>query len=63
MPLPFGALGLSENLCESLFISLTGFDAGAISMIGYRAIMYASGLISVFVYLANLRQVRTLKER
>jgi hypothetical protein len=29
---------------------------------GYRAIMYAGGLISVMVYLANLNQVRTLRE-
>ena len=31
-------------------------------MLGYRVIMYAAGLISVLVYLANLRQVRTLRE-
>ena len=29
-------------------------------MMGYRVLMYAGGLVSVLVYLANLRQVRSL---
>jgi glycosyltransferase 2 family protein len=39
-----------------------GFASGDLAMLGYRAIMYAAGLISVIVYLANLNQVRTLRE-
>jgi hypothetical protein len=30
-------------------------------MMGFRLLMYGGGLISVAVYLANLRQVRTLE--
>ena len=29
---------------------------------GFRVVMYGSGIVSAFVYLANLRQVREIKE-
>lgn len=61
IPLPFGALGVTEQLSRKLFLDIVGFPSGDIAMLGYRAVMYAGGLISVFVYLANLQQVRTLK--
>lgn len=60
VPLPFGALGVSENASEKLF-ELVSYQGGAVAMMGYRVVMYAAGLISVVVYLANLRQVRTLR--
>ena len=31
-------------------------------MMGFRVLMYAGGLVSACVYLANLRQVRTLAD-
>ncbi len=59
IPLPFGALGLSENIADKLF-DLVGYKGGALAMMGFRLLMYAGGLISVVVYVANLRQVREL---
>ena len=62
IPLPFGALGVTEQISKKLFLDLVGFGSGDLAMLGYRAIMYAAGLLSVMVYLANLRQVRSLRE-
>ncbi len=61
VPLPFGALGLTEQVSDQLF-KLVSHPNGAVAMMGYRVIMYAGGLLSVGVYLANLRQVRTLSQ-
>ena len=61
VPLPFGALGLSEQVSEQLF-KLVGHPGGALAMMGFRVLMYAGGLVSACVYLANLRQVRGLTE-
>ncbi len=61
IPMPFGALGVTEGVSEVLFRTLVGFSGGVVAMLGYRVIMYGSGLLSVFVYLANLRQVRGLR--
>jgi hypothetical protein len=60
VPLPFGALGLTEQVSDGLF-KLVAHPNGAVAMMGYRVLMYAGGLLSVGVYLANLRQVRSLK--
>ncbi len=60
VPLPFGALGLTEQASERLF-ELFGFPGGAVAMMGFRVLMYAGGLVSVLVYLANARQVRDLR--
>ena len=60
VPLPFGALGLTEGISGQLY-QLVRFDGGAVAMMGYRVIMYAGGLIGAFVYLANIRQVRDLR--
>ena len=60
VPLPFGALGVSEQASSQLF-KLVGHPSGAVAMMGFRIVMYAGGLVSVLVYLANLRQVRTLE--
>lgn len=62
VPLPFGALGLSEHVSDQLF-RLVNHPGGAVAMMGYRVLMYAGGVISACVYLANIRQVRTLTEQ
>jgi len=59
VPLPFGALGLTENISARLF-DLVGHPGGALAMMGFRVLMYGGGLVSLSVYLANLRQVRSL---
>ena len=59
VPLPFGALGLSEGISGQLF-GMVHHKDGAIAMMAFRILMYAGGVVSACVYLANLRQVRTL---
>ncbi|QEH37455.1 hypothetical protein OJF2_60460 [Aquisphaera giovannonii] len=59
VPLPFGALGLSEGVGDQIG-NLVGHPGGALAMLGFRVLMYACGLISACVYLANLREVRGL---
>ena len=60
VPLPFGALGLSEQISGRLFAMVHHAD-GAVAMMAFRVLMYASGALSACVYLANVRQVRGLK--
>lgn len=59
VPLPFGALGLTEQVSEQLF-KLANHPHGALAMMGFRVLMYAGALVSVSVYLANLPRVRGL---
>jgi len=59
VPLPFGALGLTEEVGDQLF-KLVGHPSGALAMIGFRVIMYGSGLVGACVYLAKLNEVREL---
>jgi uncharacterized protein (TIRG00374 family) len=59
VPIPFGALGVSEGVGDQLG-RLVGHPGGALAMLGFRVLMYACGLISFCVYLANLREVRGL---
>ena len=60
VPLPFGALGLSEEVGQQLF-KLVGHPSGALAMMGFRVLMYAgSGLIGACVYLWKLKEVRAL---
>ncbi len=61
VPLPFGALGVSEQASQQLF-DMVRHPKGAVAMMGFRVLMYAGGLVSALVYLVNLNQVRTLKE-
>jgi hypothetical protein len=61
VPLPFGALGLTEEVSDQLF-ALVRHPEGALAMMGFRVLMYAGALVSLTVYLANLRQVRGLTE-
>lgn len=65
VPLPFGALGLTENASGLLFglgranTKLAAAN-GAIAMMAFRTLMYAGGVVSLAVYLANLKWVREL---
>ncbi|MBX6311808.1 MAG: flippase-like domain-containing protein [Isosphaeraceae bacterium] len=59
VPLPFGALGLTEQVSAQLF-ALVNHPGGAVAMMGFRILMYTGGLVSIGVYLANQRQVRDL---
>jgi uncharacterized membrane protein YbhN (UPF0104 family) len=59
VPLPFGALGLSEGVSEQLF-KLVSHPNGALAMLGFRVLMYGAGLCCACVYLANLKEVRGL---
>jgi len=59
VPLPFGAIGLSEGVSDQLG-KLVAHPSGALAMMGFRVLMYAGALVSACVYLTNLRQVRSL---
>jgi uncharacterized protein (TIRG00374 family) len=61
VPLPFGALGLSEQVSQQLF-QMVKHPGGALAMMGFRVLMYGGGIVCASVYLANLRQVRGLTE-
>jgi uncharacterized protein (TIRG00374 family) len=61
VPLPFGAIGLTEEVSEELF-KLVQHPYGAVAMMGFRVLMYAGALVSACVYLVNLRQVRGLTD-
>jgi hypothetical protein len=65
VPLPFGALGLTENASGVLFglgrsVATSAAANGAIAMMAFRTIMYAGGLVSLVVYLTNMGWVREL---
>ncbi len=59
VPLPFGALGLTEEVGDQLF-SLVGHPSGSLAMLGFRVVMYGSGLVGALVYLAKLKEIRGL---
>jgi uncharacterized membrane protein YbhN (UPF0104 family) len=61
IPLPFGALGLSEQFSRGFF-NMVGYANGDIAMLGFRVIMYAAGAISLAVYLLHSREVQSLRE-
>ncbi len=60
-PIPFGALGLGEEVSNKLF-ALVNHPDGALAMMGFRVLMYGGGLVSFLFYLANIRQVRALTD-
>lgn len=60
VPLPFGALGLSEQVSGRLF-RLVDHPGGAVAMMGFRVLMYASGAVGALVYFANASQMRSLR--
>jgi uncharacterized protein (TIRG00374 family) len=59
IPLPFGALGVSENVSDRLF-RLVAYSGGVVAMLGFRTYVYTTAILGAGVYLANLGQVRTL---
>jgi uncharacterized membrane protein YbhN (UPF0104 family) len=59
VPLPFGALGLSEGVADQL-LGLVGHPSGALAMMAFRILMFCCGLTGAIVYLANLREARGL---
>jgi uncharacterized membrane protein YbhN (UPF0104 family) len=59
VPLPFGALGLSEGVADQVF-TLVNHPSGFLAMMGFRVVMYGSGLVGAIVYLARLKEVRGL---
>ncbi len=59
VPLPFGALGLSENVADQLF-KLVTHPSGFLAMMGFRVVMYGGALIGAIVYLVKLKEVRGL---
>jgi uncharacterized protein (TIRG00374 family) len=61
VPLPFGAIGLSEQVSQQLF-EMVRHPGGALAMMGFRVLMYGGGIVCATVYLANLRQVRGLTD-
>ncbi|GIW88063.1 MAG: hypothetical protein KatS3mg108_2387 [Isosphaeraceae bacterium] len=60
VPLPFGALGLSEIASGALF-DLVQFPNGAVAMMGYRVITYLGAALSALFYVANAGQVKQLR--
>ncbi len=54
VPLPFGALGLSEQVSEDLF-RLLGHPSGALVMLGFRVVALAVAAVSVSVYALDSR--------
>jgi uncharacterized membrane protein YbhN (UPF0104 family) len=62
VPLPFGALGVSEGVSQMLF-RLAAYPGGGVAMMGFRVLQIVGALIGFAVYLANLAQVRELKAR
>ncbi len=59
VPLPFGALGLSEGVGQEV-LKLVGHPNGALAMIGFRLVLYCGALVGAVVYLVRLKDVREL---
>lgn len=59
VPLPFGALGLSETISDELF-RFVGHPSGGVAMMGFRVLVYGFGAIALAVYLWNLSAIRDL---
>ena len=59
VPIPFGALGFTEEVGQQLF-KLVGHPSGALAMMGFRVLMYGGAAIGACVYLWNLKEVRSL---
>jgi uncharacterized protein (TIRG00374 family) len=59
VPIPFGALGLTEEVGKQLF-ELVDHPGGALAMIGFRVLMYGAGALCACVYLWKLKEVREL---
>lgn len=62
VPLPFGALGFSEGVSDQLF-QFVGHPSGAVAMMGYRVLMYGVGMVSMSIYLWNIKSIRELTQQ
>jgi uncharacterized membrane protein YbhN (UPF0104 family) len=61
VPVPFGALGVSEHISEELF-RLVAHPGGALAMMAFRVLMYGGGVVCAIVWAAKLKQVRGLTD-
>ncbi len=59
VPLPLGALGVTEQVSAKLF-DLADFPGGAVVMMAFRLLQLGGALLAGVVYLANVAQVRDL---
>jgi uncharacterized protein (TIRG00374 family) len=59
VPIPFGALGVTE-LVGGQLLKLVGHPDGELAVIGFRVLMYGAGLLGACVYLAKLKDVKEL---
>ncbi len=59
VPLPLGALGVSEQVSSGLF-KMAGFHSGAVAMMAFRILQFAVAALGGVVYLVNAAQVRDL---
>jgi hypothetical protein len=59
VPIPFGALGFTE-LVGGQLMKLVRHPDGALAMMGFRVLMYSTGLLCACVYLARLKEAREL---
>jgi uncharacterized membrane protein YbhN (UPF0104 family) len=62
VPLPFGALGVTEQVSFGLF-RLASYNGGGVAMMGFRILQFGSALIGLAVYLADNREIRDLQAR
>lgn len=64
IPLPFGALGVSEQISSGVFrLARTGrsaYDGGAVAMMAFRVLQYGGALIGGVLFLLHRQQVREL---
>jgi uncharacterized protein (TIRG00374 family) len=59
VPIPFGALGVTE-LVGGQLLKLVRHPDGALAVMGFRLLMYGAGLLAACVYLAKLKEAREL---
>ena len=61
IPLPFGALGVSEQVSAGLFRLADSAD-GALAMMGFRVLQYAVALMASVFYFTHRDGIRRLAE-
>jgi uncharacterized protein (TIRG00374 family) len=59
VPIPFGALGVTE-LVGGQLLKLVGHPDGELAMMGFRVLMYTAGLLGACVYLVKLKEIKEL---
>lgn len=62
VPLPFGALGLSEQVSDELF-RMIGHPMGGLAMMGFRVVSLAVSGVSILIYLANAQHLQSFKAK